>query len=563
MTKPAAGTRPLRVFTAPGRRALVRNPVALAIVITTLAALGLRLYQLARPGFLFGVIEYDDGADFGSAIRLVHGALPYRDFVMVQPPGITLLMTPIAFAAKGLGSAAALAIGRVVTALASAAGVVLAGLLVRHRGLLATLISCGTLAVFPDSIAAAKTVLLEPWLVLFCLLGALAVFDRDRLAASGRRLALGGLAFGFAGAIKVWAILPVLVILVLAARQPRRAAPFIITVAVGFLVPVVPFAALAPRNFYEGVVVAQLTRVDLGRIPLVQRLTDMAGLVHVPYPPLVWAVTVLIVAFTIGSAVAATRLTGRRPAPLEWFVLGTFVLVVAAFLWPADFYYHYAAFLAPFLGMAIGLPTARALAALPGTRPGAILRRMRARGAVPAGAVADGAGPAPRRRRLGRLGGLATTRTALWTTALLLAVFTAAQAEYESTMTPAVSAASLATARHLIKPGACVVADQISYTMAVDRFVSSNPRCSLMVDGVGTDYALSTGHNGVTGAEASPKVRAIWMSAFRAAQYVWLTGMSGRRIPWTPQLSGYFISHFRALTEGPSWIFVRIPGRSR
>ena len=55
--------------------------------------------------------------------------------------------------------------------------------------------------------------------MLFCLLGMLAVFDGDRLA-SGRRLIWGGLAFGFAGAVKVWAILPVLVILAL--LRPAR-----------------------------------------------------------------------------------------------------------------------------------------------------------------------------------------------------------------------------------------------------------------------------------------------------------------------------------------------------
>ena len=42
------------------------------------------------------------------------------------------------------------------------------------------LVTCGTLAVYPDGLLAARTVLLEPWLVLFCLLGALAVFDGDR-----------------------------------------------------------------------------------------------------------------------------------------------------------------------------------------------------------------------------------------------------------------------------------------------------------------------------------------------------------------------------------------------
>ena len=63
----------------------------------------------------------------------------------------------------------------------------LGGLLVRHRGVLATVIACGIMAVYPDSIQAAKTVLVEPWLVLFCLLGALALFDGDHLATRTRR----------------------------------------------------------------------------------------------------------------------------------------------------------------------------------------------------------------------------------------------------------------------------------------------------------------------------------------------------------------------------------------
>ena len=78
------------------------------------------------------------------------------------------------------------------------------------------------------------------------------MFDGDRLAST-RRLVWGGVAFGFAGAIKVWAILPVLVILalILAARQPRpsrRAGAYAAGVVAGFAVPVLPFAALAPGH---------------------------------------------------------------------------------------------------------------------------------------------------------------------------------------------------------------------------------------------------------------------------------------------------------------------------
>ena len=143
------------------------------IIVATLLAVGLRLYDLSRPGYLFGISEYDDGTDFGSAIRLVHGGVPYRDFIMVQPPGITLIMFPIALITKGMGTITGMAVARVFTALASAAAVPVAGLLVRHRGFFATLVACGVLAIYPDSVLAARTVLLEPWLVLFCLLGAL------------------------------------------------------------------------------------------------------------------------------------------------------------------------------------------------------------------------------------------------------------------------------------------------------------------------------------------------------------------------------------------------------
>ena len=78
-----------------------------------------------------------------------------------------------------------------------------------------------------------------------------------------------------------------------------------------------------------------------------------------------------------------------------------------------------------------------------------------------------------------------------------------------------------------------------------------------MIDGVGTDDALSGGHNGLTGAGNTPAVERLWMSAFRHAQYLWLTASSGPRIPWTPRLQAYFLAHFVPLTEGPDWLYAR------
>jgi hypothetical protein len=515
----------------PRRRAGLRPSAVTTVIITaTLLAVALRIYDLTRPGYLFGISEYDDGTDFGSAIRLVHGAVPYRDFIMVQPPGITLIMFPVALITKGMGTITGMAVARVVTALASAAAVPLAGLLTRHRGFMAVLVSCGVLAIYPDSILAARTVLLEPWLVLFCLLGALAVFDRDQVT-TGRRLLLGGILFGFAGAVKVWAILPVAVILVLTARRPRQAAVYAAGVTLGFCAAVLPFALTAPATFYRSVIIAQLVRADLVRIPQGYRLQHMLGAVHLsqlPTPALV-IIGIVAVAAIAAVSVLGSRLARSAPPALDWFATGTCALVVAAFLWPADFYYHYAGFLAPFLALALALPLSRLLAALPagGTRR---WRTALRRGATVAVGVA-------------------------------LLALTVVQVVAESHEASGMSASEIAAAQRIIPPGACVSTDQASFTIAINRFVSTVPGCSLMIDGVGTDYALSNGRNGQTGAGSSPAVAAAWLAEFRAASYAWLTAQQSRRIPWTPALTAYFNRNFVPLTEGPNWLYVRSPHR--
>jgi len=532
-TASSTGAPPATAGRRARRRVALPGSIGTVIIVATLVGLALRLYQLSRPGYLLGITEYDDGTDFGSAVRLVHGALPYRDFIMVQPPGITLLMAPVALATKTLGTVSGMAAARVLTALASAAAVPLGGLLTRHRGLLAVTVTCGILAVYPDSLLAARTVLLEPWLVLGCLLGALAVFDGDRLAG-GRRLLWGGLAFGFAGAVKVWAILPVLVIIALTARRPRDAARFAAGVAVGFLVAVLPFALLAPGTFYRGVILAQLVRADLARVPLGFRLQHMLGLTHAPQlpTPALVAIAATVIVIIAGLAVLAVRLTHQAPPALEKFATATFALVALAFLWPSDFYNHYSAFLAPFLALAIALPLSRVLGvpavASARARPVVLLRRGAALLAV-----------------------------------LTLTAFAVLQAAAESHLAAAIPASEISAAERVIPPGACVLSDQMSYTIAIDRFASDVPGCSTMVDGVGSDYALSGGRNGLTGAGNDPAVEQLWMSAFRAAQYLWLTSDNTRRIPWTPRLRAYFLANFVPLTQGPDWLYVRKAGHSR
>jgi glycosyl transferase family 87 len=513
------------------------------VIVLTGIGLILRLYQLSRPGFLDGITEYDDGAYFGSAVRLVHGVVPYRDFVMVQPPGITVLMAPLALLAKAIGTHTAFALARVLTACAGAAAVLLAGLLVRRKGVLAVTLACGILAVYPGGINAAHTVLLEPWLVLLCLLGILAAFEGDELTTNRRRLVWAGVAFGVAGAIKLWAVFPVLVILALGCRRgswrPPRA--FLGGLLAGFCLPVVPFFVLAPGSFVRDVVTSQLSRVDVSRVSSWDRLTNLTGLgafapvAHV----LVLGWCLAIAAFVAWCVIRGSLLTRQGPPRLERFALLSAVLVLASFLWPPDYYLHYGWFFALFLALAVALPVARLTAA----GRSAVVSRMSG-------------------RRL-------TSALLIVPVAVVLVVMTEVQIRQEARLT-AFSPSALAQ-RH-IPAGACVLTDNSTLTIVADRFSARAAGCSAMVDAIGTDYALASGRNGVTGAGRSAPLRAVWRAAFAGAQYVWIacppaagTGCkSNRRIPWTAAMTGYFSRHFRRVrgADAIGYLYVRTrPGR--
>jgi hypothetical protein len=497
------------------------------IAVTTTLALALRVYyQATRAGFLLGVNEYDDGTYFGSALRLVTGVLPYRDFVSVQPPGITLLMAPAALVARVTSTATGMEVARILTTAASGAGVALAGLLVRRYGPLAVLITCGIMAVQPENIRGAHTVYVEPWLVLFCLIGALALFDGDRLAR-GWRLAWAGVAFGFAGAVEGWAIVPVLVAILLFLPKLTRAWPFCTGVAAGFLIPVLPFAGLAPRQFYNDIIVAQLDWVSPDRTPIWSRFARMIG-INQPVPgqealSLIIAATIAVV---VVAAVAAAWLISRRPPPLlERFVLLTSALIIVMFCLAPQFYYHFVTFLMPFLAASIALPISRLLTGAPAPSP------PRASG-----------GPAhqPQARQ-------PKARRALWfatvVTAVAIVVAAVVQVRAESVRVAGGGDVLLAVGR-IIPPGACVLTDEVSITIMANRFYSDVPGCPQMVGSIGTDLALSHGRTPSDGAGYVPAVAAAWHKAFAHAQFVLLSQSNEARIAWTPALTAYFAANF-------------------
>ncbi len=508
---PSASGRRVASSTVTRRRP---SPASLAILAASLLGLGLRLWQFTRPGSLTGIVEYDDGPYVGSTILLTHGIFPYRDYLFVQPPGIMVILAPIAFLARfgWMTTAGVMATGRVVTALASAAGVPVLGLLIRHRGLAAVTVGCGLLAVYTGSIQAAHTVLLEPWLALLCLLGAVTVFDGDRFAGD-RRLLWGGVIFGFAGAVEAWAILPVLIIAGLCLPHPRRAARFVAGVTVGFLVVVLPFFAQSPSGFYLGVITAQIGhRPRAIRVSPLYRFKEMAGLDWV----ISWSqwatvvVAVAIIALVAGSLIVSSLLTGRGPATLDWFVVALSAGMIVMFMSPSQFLYHFMGFLGPFLTASVALPLARCADGLWRWLP--ISQTNWAQGALTALAVP------------------------------LIGAFAVLQV-HALTGLPGYLVLSPRIQR-LVPPGACLLSDTGPPLVMTDRLISREPGCVTLLDSMGADLALSQGLKPDTGAWRSPALEHMWWDAFKHAQYVLLKYSENPRVAWTPQLRTYFQRHF-------------------
>src|SRR3954464_7703888 len=62
-------------------------------------AFAARLLPVLRGSGLRGILAYDDGVYFGAADALLSGRLPYRDFILLHPPGVLVVLAP--FAALG------------------------------------------------------------------------------------------------------------------------------------------------------------------------------------------------------------------------------------------------------------------------------------------------------------------------------------------------------------------------------------------------------------------------------------------------------------------------------
>ncbi|MEA3078130.1 MAG: hypothetical protein QOF60_3038 [Actinomycetota bacterium] len=325
----------------------------------------LRVGPLLRAGGpLAFPIDYDEGVYFSSAALFVRGHLPYRDFLYVHPPGLLVLLAPVAGPVAGVfGLGRAFAAARIVATFVGAANVVLVGLLARRLvrnsgradvgadlgappggGLspgcdnVAGLVAAALYATFPAAVGVERGTFLEPVLNLVVLTGGLAWLRPGPVVKVWDYAA--GVALGVAVAVKTWGAFAIAAVVASVTRRDRqRVERFLAGVAVAAGVLIVPVVVFAPGRFLDDVVRFQLARPPDGvgrgdRLRFIFELFwmrdihDLATATHV----------VSSTAALVGVVVAIVR--------KERFLLALYGLMLATFLVTPAYYTQYQAHLA-------------------------------------------------------------------------------------------------------------------------------------------------------------------------------------------------------------------------
>ncbi|MFE4464284.1 ArnT family glycosyltransferase [Oerskovia sp. NPDC056781] len=330
---------------------------AVAAAVGALAFL-VRWHLVGGTVGLRGYHGYDDGVYFSSAVAFVHGLLPYRDFLLLHPPGSMLALTPFAALTAWTSDSDALVAARVGFLLIGAANAVLVTRVARRWGTTAMVVGGVLYAVSYAAAWAERITLLEP-LGSLCLLGGVVLvlrgLDAGRRTATGSGagwLWAGGAVLGLGVTVKIWGVVPLAVVVgwLLVTAGWRAAARACTGALVAVAVAVAPFALAAGSGMFRMVVLDQLGRPRETDTGVLQRLTWIAGTGNAEWArtptaqlALVWAVLGVVVV----AAVAAW--VGRRGRLWVALLAVQTVVLVAS----PSAYQQYAAFVVPALVLVV------------------------------------------------------------------------------------------------------------------------------------------------------------------------------------------------------------------
>lgn len=313
-------------------------------------AVAIRLFGSLRGSGLYGLGNYDDGVHVAAALGLVNGLLPYRDFLLLHPPGVVLVLAPFAALSWLIGEPDAMAVARVSWMVLGGVNAVLCALVLRPVSRAAGVLAGLFYALSIGAIYVEHTALLEPPATTVLL----AALVTTRLLGSGdgittRRYVIAGLLLGMSPVLKIWGIVAVLVVVAaLLARRGRRPALIALGAAAASCVAgCLPFFVAAPQEMWRMVVLAQIGRRRIVESP-VQRLRDVLGTREWEQPVQWWVVLLIMIVVVSAAGVACLLRAELRVVAALLLTHGA--LVATTPMW----FLHYAGLTAAPIAVTLG-----------------------------------------------------------------------------------------------------------------------------------------------------------------------------------------------------------------
>ncbi|GAA3643011.1 glycosyltransferase 87 family protein [Microlunatus ginsengisoli] len=311
------------------RRLDHRGHVALTAIGLATLAIAARLLPLLRGGGLTGLGNYDDGVYYSAGTALLHGLLPYRDYVFLHPPGIILLLAPFGLAGVAGHDPTGLAVARLGCVLLGAINTLLVAVILRPAGRVHALVGAAFYATAFPAIYIEWTPLLEGP-AQTCLLASVALLARCEADSDARWLPVfcaGGL-LGISATFKIWGVVAVVTVLAwYGLRRRWRAGGWIaLGAAAGTTIVCLPFFAAAPVAMWRMVVTDQLGR-NRSAMSVPRRLAAILDLgLHarlISHPALLAGAFVVAVAVLV----AATRVAPARLCVVLTLSLSTLLAI--------------------------------------------------------------------------------------------------------------------------------------------------------------------------------------------------------------------------------------------
>lgn len=326
----------------------------LAVAVGLLAFV-LRLSSVLRGGGLFGVSDYDGAVYFTGADSLIFGRVPYRDFVLLHPPGILIVLAPFAALARLTSDPLGFAAARVFFMLLGAVNALLLVRLAGRFGLVAGAVAGLFYAAWNPSMYAERTTLLEPLGTSALLIALLLLLTANPVSVWAELLA--GAALGLGATVKIWGVIAILVIVLWQLYvKGWRASSRVAAGALGAAVAVcLPFFLLAPGEMFRMVVLDQIGRpVNDGS--LLSRIASITSLnvyqPHLGRTPLELALYVLTL-LTMAAMVVIWQQPSMRI--LDVLLVTTGLVLLAS----PSYYRHYGEFVAAPLALIIAAAAQR------------------------------------------------------------------------------------------------------------------------------------------------------------------------------------------------------------